>query len=67
MLECVVQLLLEHGICLKHEGLLIFPTLFPATATEDKADINHTVSLYYDFTGAIDNIYGSLVICVVSY
>jgi small GTP-binding protein len=65
VLECVVQLLLEHGICLKHEGLLIFPTLFPATATEDKTDIKHTVSLYYDFTGAIDNIYSSLVVRLV--
>src|SRR6185369_2930542 len=25
VLECVTQLLLEHGVCLKHEGLLIFP------------------------------------------
>jgi len=56
VLECVMQLLLEHGICLKHEGLLIFPALFPSTATEDGANITHTVSLYYDFSGAIDNI-----------
>jgi hypothetical protein len=62
VLECVMQLLLEHGICLKHEGLLIFPALFPSTATEDGANITHTVSLYYDFSGAIDNIYSSLVV-----
>jgi hypothetical protein len=47
---------------LKHEGLLIFPALFPSTATEDGASITHTVSLYYDFSGAIDNIYSSLVV-----
>jgi len=62
VLECVMQLLLEHGICLKHEGLLIFPSLFPSTAMEDGASITHTVSLYYDFSGAIDNIYSSLVV-----
>ena len=62
VLECVVQLLLEHGLCLKHEGLLIFPTLFPVSATRDGAPIGHSVSLYYDFSGAIDNIYSSLVV-----
>ena len=62
VLECVIQLLLEHGICLKHEGLLIFPALFPPTAAVDDTDSTHTVSLYYDFSGAIDNIYSSLVV-----
>ena len=62
VLECVVQLLIEYGICLKHEGLLIFPALFPATAMPNDADATHTVSLYYDFFGAIDNIYSSLVV-----
>ena len=62
VLECVVQLLLEHGICLKHEGLLIFPTLFPTGAARDGTQLGHAVSLYYDFTGAIDNIYSSLVV-----
>lgn len=62
VLECVVQLLQEHGICLRHEGLLIYPTLFPPGGTEEGVDIKHTVSLYYDFTGAIDNIYSSLVV-----
>ena len=62
VLECVIQLLLEHTICLKHEGLLIFPALFPSIETDDGVDIAHTVSLYYDFSGAIDNIYSSLVV-----
>jgi hypothetical protein len=62
VLECVIELMLEHNICLKHEGLLIFPSLFPSTATEDASKIAHTVSLFYDFSGAIDNIYSSLVV-----
>src|SRR5262249_21380707 len=61
VLECVVELLIEHGICFRHERLLIFPTLFPAAEEERGEKLAHSVSLYYDFTGAIDNIYASLV------
>ena len=61
VIECVVQLLLQHGLCLKHEGLLIFPALFPILDSQETDD-TQTISLYYDFTGAIDNIYSSLVV-----
>jgi WD40 repeat protein/predicted phosphodiesterase len=61
VLKCVVQLLLEHGICLRHEGLLIFPSLFRPTENGRAKPIPHSISLYYDFSGAIDNIYSSLV------
>jgi GTPase SAR1 family protein len=65
VLECTVQLLLEHGICFQHEGLLVFPTLFaPAPAAAEVA-LPHAVSLYYDFAGAIDNVYASLVAWLV--
>lgn len=65
VLECTVQLLLEHGICFQHEGLLIFPSLFfPAPGTTSTA-LPHAVSLYYDFAGAIDNIYASLIAWLV--
>jgi small GTP-binding protein len=62
VLECVVQLLLEHGICLKHEGLLIFPSLFQPMEKGDGMIVSHSISLYYDFSGAIDNIYSSLIV-----
>lgn len=67
VLECTVQLMLGHGICFQHEGLLVFPTLFaPApTAIDADAKLPHAVSLYYDFAGAIDNIYASLVAWLV--
>jgi hypothetical protein len=39
---------------------LVFPTLFPTGAPE-RGRLPHSISLYYDFTGAIDNIYASLV------
>ena len=60
VLECIVELMIRHGICFRHGGLLVFPTLFPAGKTNDEK-LPHSVSLYYDFTGAIDNIYASLV------
>ena len=57
-----MQLLVDHGIALRHAGQLIFPALFPATTAADDANIAQTVSLYYDFSGAIDNLYSSLVV-----
>jgi hypothetical protein len=60
VLECIVELMIQHGICFRHGGLLVFPTLFPAGGADDEK-LPHSVSLYYDFTGAIDNIYASLV------
>jgi small GTP-binding protein len=65
VVECTVQLMLEHGICFEHEGLLIFPSLFPPAAETSDAKLPHAVSLYYDFAGAIDNIYASLVAWLV--
>jgi len=61
VLECTIQIMLENGLCFVHEGLLIFPTLFTAN-NENYVDVAKiAVSLCYDFTGAIDNIYASLV------
>jgi WD40 repeat protein/GTPase SAR1 family protein len=60
VLECVAELMIRHGLCFRHQGLLVFPTLFPEAPTEAEK-LPHTVSLWYDFTGAIDNVYASLV------
>ena len=65
VIECTVQLMLEHGICFQHEGLLIFPTLFVPIGEDTESPLPHAVSLYYDFAGAIDNIYASLVAWLV--
>jgi len=64
VLECVVQLLVEHGICLRHEGLLVFPALFRPTEVHSENSLPYAISLYYDFSGAIDNIYSSLVVAL---
>jgi small GTP-binding protein len=63
VLECVVELLLEHGICVQHEGLLVFPALFRTTESLGTHAGNVT-SVSYDVQGAIDNIYSSLVVAV---
>jgi small GTP-binding protein len=65
VLECTVQLMLEHGICFQHEGLLVFPSLFAPAARATDTKLPHAVSLYYDFAGAIDNVYASLVAWLV--
>ncbi|WPB81923.1 metallophosphoesterase [Archangium violaceum] len=61
VLNCVIELLIEHGVCLRHEGLLIFPSLFQPAPSGAGADFSHAISLHYDFFGPIDNIYASLV------
>lgn len=61
VLECVIQLLIEHDICLRHEGLLVFPSLFLPPETSEETKAPRGVALHYDFTGAIENIYASLV------
>ena len=65
VLECVAQLLVEHGVCFKHEGLLVFPSLFRPTEKGGEEVSSNSVSLYYDFSGAVDNIYASLVAWLV--
>jgi len=61
VLNCVIELLIEHGVCLRHEGLLIFPSLFQPAQYESGTDFSHAISLHYDFFGPTDNIYASLV------
>ncbi len=62
VVECVVQLLIERNICLVHEGLLIFPSLFKETERERNEDTALSTSIYYDFSGAIDSIYTTLIV-----
>lgn len=59
VLDCVVELLLQHGICIRHEGLLVFPSLFQPN--EHNPPSAHPVALYYEFSGAVDNVYAFIV------
>lgn len=61
VLECVVELLIEHGICFSHQGLLVFGSLFREVEEKPRFGVSQPASVYYDFSGAIDNIYASLV------
>jgi hypothetical protein len=60
VIECVVRLMVERGICFDHQGLLVFPTLFSDLA-EREGTLPPSAPLYYDFNGPIDNIYAALV------
>jgi small GTP-binding protein len=61
VLNCVIEMLIEHGLCLHHEGLLIFPSLFQPKHSESGAEFTHPISMHYDFFGPIENIYASLI------
>lgn len=61
VVECVAQLLISRGICFVHANLMIFPSLFKSGEHIPKVNSPDSVSLYYDFSGAIDNIYASLI------
>jgi Calcineurin-like phosphoesterase len=61
VLECTIELMIRHGICFRHEGLLVFPTLFPKGQSAGRIDGLDAVSLYFEVVGPIDNIYASLV------
>lgn len=61
VLECVVELMIDRGICLEQNRRLVFPTLFPEGTPAEQPEEGNRVSLYYDFSGAIDNIYASLI------
>ncbi|MFC1713649.1 metallophosphoesterase [Candidatus Poribacteria bacterium] len=66
VLECAIQMMVKCGICFQHEGLLVFPSLFQEAETLDSSNFaRDSVSLYYDFSGAIDNVYSSLVAWLV--
>lgn len=65
IIECTVQLLLTNGICFSHEGLLVFPSLFPLSESSTQEVPDSLATMYYDFSGAIDNIYASLVAWLV--
>lgn len=65
VIECVTELMIKHGICFRHERLLVFPSLLRSTESAATSELSGSVSLYYDFSGAIDNVYASLIAWLV--
>ncbi|MFL5356781.1 metallophosphoesterase [Archangium sp.] len=63
VLDCVIELLLQHGLCLRHQGLLIFPSLFLLSPSEPGAEAA-VPSRAYAISGPVDNIYASLVTAI---
>lgn len=59
VLECVVRLLIARGICIAHQGLLVFPSLYPQGECQP-IDSTDSVLLYYDFTRPSDELYAQL-------
>jgi len=52
VLECVVRLMVERGLCFDHQGLLVFPTLF-SDLMEREGALPPSAPLYYDFSGPL--------------
>jgi len=61
VLECVIEILIKSGLCLRHEKLLIFPSLMLSDDEGEEQKFPESSILFYDFSGAIDNVYASLV------
>lgn len=51
VLEAVIQLLIEHGICFKREGLLIFLLLFSTAPARETAAVGESVRCTTTFPG----------------
>ncbi|NUN13817.1 MAG: metallophosphoesterase [Myxococcales bacterium] len=60
ILDITVQLILEQGLAFRTGGLLIFPSLFPSDESV-RPPHPYTVPLYYEFSGAIDQVYATVV------
>lgn len=60
ILDITVQLILEQGLAFRTGGLLIFPSLFP-TDEATRPPHHYAVPLYYEFSGAIDQVYATVV------
>ena len=65
VLEFVTELLVARGVCFRHEGLLIFPALLRAAETAVTGAGPGGLTTHFDFSGAIDNVYASLIAWLV--
>lgn len=61
VIEAVIQLLLQNGICLRHEGMLVFPSKVTATSYEAVPWGFEELFQHIDFVGAIENVYATLI------
>ncbi len=61
VLESIIELLIQHDLCFREMGLLVFPSQINVTQmapTESHAPTEVT----YEFSGSIETIYASLVV-----
>lgn len=61
VIEAVIQLLLQNGICLRHDGMLVFPSKVTATSDESVPGGYDELFQHIDFVGAIENVYATLI------
>lgn len=61
VLESTVELLIEHGLCFREMGMLVFPSQLNASAEPADAARPRT-DVVYELSGCIEAIYASLVV-----
>ncbi len=61
VLEAVVQLLLQNGLCLRHEGMLVFPSKVTSINDGEPPEGFDELFQHIDFHGAVENIYATLI------
>lgn len=61
ILQCATTLLILHGVCFRHQGLLVFPSLFRPIGARPLQGPSRTDTVFFEVQGPTENIYASLV------
>lgn len=61
LMQAVVQILIEKSVCMRSQGLLIFPSEYWSERPADAGDLPHRVAMHLEFTGPVNNLYASTV------
>jgi len=61
VLHATIELLIQHDLCIREMGLLVFPSQINATRPEPQNGLPRT-EVTYSFSGAIETIFASLVV-----
>ncbi|MCP4349845.1 MAG: TIR domain-containing protein [Desulfobacterales bacterium] len=61
VLEAITELFIQHDLCFREMGFLVFPSLINISQPDPLEETPHT-EVAYKFSGSIENIYASLVV-----
>ncbi len=64
LLQCVMELFIENGLCFRHGGRYIFPALFPDDGPHEDPAGRQVARLHYTLPGDQDYLYAQLVVAL---